>query len=91
MAEYMIAHHGPAESAINATLTRRCFMRPILFVVPLLCLLVLPLQAEEALHGSWEGGFVDEEGNDVTVRLTFDADGGFTMAQEVTLGEESSR
>ncbi len=63
-------------------------MRPILSAVPLLCLLVLPLHAEEALHGSWEGGFVDEEGNDVTVRLTFDPDGGFTMAQEVTLGEE---
>lgn len=63
-------------------------MRRILFTLPILCLLVLPLHAEEALHGSWEGGFVDEEGNDVTVRLTFDADGGFRMAQEVTLGEE---
>ena len=34
------------------------------------------------------GAFVDEEGNEVAVRLTFDADGGFTMAQEITLGEE---
>ena len=63
-------------------------MRRILFTLPILTLLVLPLHAEEALHGSWEGGFVDEEGNDVTVRLTFDPDGGFTMAQEVTLGQE---
>ena len=63
-------------------------MRRILFALPILSLLVLPIHAEEALHGSWEGGFVDEEGNDVTVRLTFDPDGGFTMAQEVTLGPE---
>ena len=63
-------------------------MRRILLTVPLLSLLVLPLHGEEALHGSWEGGFVDEEGNDVTVRLTFSPDGAFTMAQEVTLGEE---
>ena len=62
-------------------------MRRILFTVPLLCLLVLPLHAQdEALHGSWEGSYVDEEGNNVDVTLTFTADGGFQMSQKVMLG-----
>ena len=62
-------------------------MRRILFTVPLLCLLVLPLHAQdEALHGSWEGSHVDEEGNNVDVTLTFTADGGFQMSQKVMLG-----
>lgn len=63
-------------------------MRRILLVLPILFLVLLPIHADEALHGSWQGGFVDEEGNDATVLLTFEADGGFAMAQETTLGEE---
>lgn len=61
-------------------------MRRILFTVPLLSLLALPLHGEEALHGSWEGSHVDEEGNNVDVTLTFTADGGFQMSQKVMLG-----
>lgn len=60
-------------------------MRRILFALPILSLLVLPLHAQEALHGSWQGSFVDEEGNNVDVTLTFEADGGFEINQEVTL------
>lgn len=62
-------------------------MRRMLFSIPLLSLLVLPLSADEALHGSWEGQFMDEEGNNVTVRLTFKAGGVFEMDQLVQLGE----
>ena len=62
-------------------------MRRILFTVPLLCLLVLPLHAQdEALHGTWEGSFVDVDGNNVDVTLTFTADGKFQMHQKVMLG-----
>ncbi len=63
-------------------------MRRILCSIPLLCLLVLPLSAQdEALHGTWEGGFVDEEGNNATVRLTFKDGGAFELYQEITLGD----
>ena len=63
-------------------------MRRILCAIPLLCLLVLPLSAQdEALHGSWEASLVDEEGNHLTMRLTFKADGAFELYQEITLAE----
>ncbi len=63
-------------------------MRQILSSILFLCVLVLPLSAqEEALHGTWEGSFVDEEGNAVTMRLTFEADGAFELNQVIKLGE----
>ena len=63
-------------------------MYRILSSVPFLGLLVLPLLAqEEALHGTWEGRFVDEEGNHATMRLTFKPGGAFELDQEITLGE----
>ena len=47
-------------------------MRRILSSLVFLCLPVLPLSAqEEALHGTWEGSFVDEEGTAITMRLSF--------------------
>jgi hypothetical protein len=73
---------------MNAIPIRRFHMRRILCSIPLLCLLVLPLSAQdEALHGTWEGSFVDEEGNAVTMRLTFEADGAFELNQVIKLGE----
>lgn len=67
---------------------REIIMRPILCSIPFLCLLALPLLAQdEALHGTWEGTFVDEEGNQGTTRLTFQAGGGFQLEQVITLGE----
>ena len=53
-------------------------MRPLLSSVAFLCLLALPLTAqEEALHGTWEGTFTDDEIGVGTMRLTFQADGTF--------------
>ena len=64
-------------------------MRRILSSLVFLCLLVLPLSAqEEALHGTWEGSFVDEEGNAITMRLSFEEDGAFELNQVVELGED---
>ena len=64
-------------------------MRQILSPLVFLSLLVLPLSAqEEALQGTWEGGFVDEEGNAVTMRLSFAEDGAFELNQVVELGED---
>ena len=64
-------------------------MRRILSSLVFLCLLVLPLSAqEEALQGTWEGSFVDEEGNTLTMRLSFAEDGAFELNQVVELGED---
>ena len=63
-------------------------MRRILSPLVFLGLLVLPLSAQEALIGTWEGSFVDEEGNPVTARLSFHEDGGFELFQIIELGEE---
>ena len=64
-------------------------MRRILSSLVFLCLLIVPLSAqEEALIGTWETSFVDEEGNPVTMRLSFQEDGGFELYQMIELGEE---
>ncbi len=64
-------------------------MRRILSSLVFLGLLVLPLSAqEEALQGTWEGSFVDEEGNAITMRLSFEEDGAFELNQVVELGED---
>lgn len=64
-------------------------MRRIPFPILFLCLLVLPLSAQDdALLGTWEGNFVDEEGNAVTMRLSFQEDGVFELNQVIELGEE---
>ena len=64
-------------------------MRRILSSLVFLSLLVLPLSAqEEALQGTWEGSFVDEEGNTLTMRLSFEEDGAFELNQVVELGED---
>ena len=63
-------------------------MRLMLFSIPFLCLLALPLRAqEESLHGTWEGAFLDPEGNASTTRLTFGADGVFELNSVTELGE----
>ena len=64
-------------------------MRQILSSLVFLCLLIVPLSAqEEALIGTWETSFVDEEGNPVTMRLSFQEDGGFEQYLTIELGEE---
>ena len=63
-------------------------MHHLLSSVAFLCLLALPLAAqEEALHGTWEGTIVDEEGSKITTRLTFEADGTFARDQNIEGGE----
>lgn len=53
-------------------------MHQLLSSVAFLCLLALPLAAqEEALHGTWEGTFTDDEIGEGTMRLTFQTDGTF--------------
>ena len=53
-------------------------MHQLLSSIAFLCLLALPLAAqEEALHGTWEGTFTDDEIGEGTMRLTFQADGTF--------------
>ena len=53
-------------------------MHQLLSSVAFLCMLALPLAAqEEALHGTWEGTFTDDEIGEGTMRLTFQADGTF--------------
>ena len=64
-------------------------MRRIPFPILFLGLLVLPLSAQDdALLGTWETSFVDEEGNPVTMRLSFQEDGGFELYQMIELGED---
>ena len=63
-------------------------MHQLLSSVAFLCLLALPLAAqEEALHGTWEGTIVDEEGSETTTRLTFEVDGTFALDQNIERGE----
>ena len=64
-------------------------MHQLLSSVAFLCLLALPLAAqEEALHGTWEGTFADEEGSETTTRLTFEVDGTFVLDQNIEWGED---
>ena len=63
-------------------------MRRMLFCLSLLSLSVLPLSADEALHGSWQGRVVDEEQGATDVVLTFEAGGAFTMDQRMELGAD---
>lgn len=55
-------------------------MHQLLSSVAFLCLLALPLAAqEEALYGTWEGTIADPELGEVTVHLTFKEDGAFNQ------------
>ena len=55
-------------------------MRPLLSSVAFLCLLALPLAAqEEALYGTWESPIAFDELGEGTMRLTFEADGTFDL------------
>ena len=55
-------------------------MHPLLSSMAFLCLLVLPLAAQdEALLGTWEGRTDEVEVGESVVRLTFEADGSFAM------------
>lgn len=55
-------------------------MHQLLSSIAFLCLLALPLAAqEEALHGTWEGTIVDAELGEVTVHLIFKEDGTFNQ------------
>ena len=57
-------------------------MHQLLSSILFLCLLVLPLAAqEEALHGTWEGTIVDGE-VEFTMRLTFYGDGTYDQVIE---------
>ena len=59
-------------------------MHRLLSFVAFLCLLALPLAAqEEALYGTWEGTYIDEESSEITTRLTFEADGTFALDQNI--------
>lgn len=63
-------------------------MHQLLSSIAFLCLLALPLAAqEEALHGTWEGTYIDEESSEITMRLTFEADGTFALDQNIEGGE----
>ena len=63
-------------------------MHQLLPSIAFLCLLALPLAAQEgALHGTWEGTYIDEESNKITTRLTFEADGTFALDQNIEGGE----
>lgn len=58
-------------------------MHQFLSSIAFLCLLALPLAAqEEALHGTWEGTIADAELGEVTVRLTFEEDGTFNQSYQ---------
>ena len=55
-------------------------MHQLLSSIAFLCLLALPLAAqEEALHSTWEGTIADPELGEVTVHLTFKEDGTFNQ------------
>ena len=63
-------------------------MHQLLSSIAFLCMLALPLAAqEEALHGTWEGTYIDEESSEITMRLTFEADGTFALDQNIEGGE----
>ena len=64
-------------------------MRQLLSSVLCLCLLVAPLAAQqEALHGTWEGTVVDEQIGEITIRLTFGADGAFEIDQVIQVKDD---
>ena len=64
-------------------------MHQLLSSIAFLCLIALPLAAqEEALHGTWEGTYIDEESSEITTRLTFEADGTFALDQNIEGGED---
>lgn len=64
-------------------------MRQLLSSVLCLCLLVPPLAAQqEALHGTWEGTMVDEQIGEITIRLTFEADGAFEINQVIQVKDD---
>ena len=64
-------------------------MHQLLSSIAFLCLIALPLAAqEEALHGTWEGTYIDEESSEITMRLTFEADGTFALDQNIEGGED---
>lgn len=54
-------------------------MHQLLSSITFLCLLALPLFAQEALHGTWEGTITDTELGEVTVHLTFEENGTFNQ------------
>ena len=64
-------------------------MRQLLSSVLYLCLLVTPLAAQqEALYGTWEGTIVDEQIGEITIRLTFEADGAFEINQVIQVKDD---
>ncbi len=58
-------------------------MRRLLASLLPLFLLLPPLSAEEDLHGTWEGAFVDDRVGEITTRLIFDDDGSFEIDQVI--------
>ena len=58
-------------------------MRRLLASLLPLFLLLPPLSAEEVLHGTWEGAFVDDRVGEVTTRLVFGDDGSFEIDQVI--------
>ena len=63
-------------------------MRWLLASLLPLFLVLPPLSAEEELHGTWEGAFVDDRVGEVTTSLIFDEDGGFEIDQVIEVKDE---
>ena len=63
-------------------------MRRLLASLLPLFLLLPPLSAEEDLHGTWEGAFVDDRVGEITTRLVFDDDGSFEIDQVIEVKDD---
>ena len=63
-------------------------MRRLLASLLPLFLVLPPLSAEEELHGTWEGAFVDDRVGEITTSLIFDEDGGFEIDQVIEVKDD---
>ena len=64
-------------------------MRHLLSSILSVCLLVPPLAAQkEDLHGTWESSIVDEQIGEITIRLSFQADGAFAINQVIQVQDD---
>lgn len=64
-------------------------MRQFPWSILCVCLLIAPLAAQpEALLGTWEGTIVDEQIGEITMRLTFAADGAFEIDQIIQVKDD---
>ncbi len=64
-------------------------MHQLLLSIAAFCLIALPLAAqEELLYGTWKGHFVDDEIGEITVHMTFQADGVCAIDQVIQVKED---